>query len=189
MSSIPLQDRRGFTIVELLIVIVVIGILAAITLVAFNGVQTRTANTKTVSAAAAWAKAFHLYYTEHGAWPGTTRACLGSGYPSGFEGTGGTTECRHLSGDTQKSDLNTALAPYLGGALPSPDMTAIGVPTDWFRGILLYQSNVEVNGVSVPVPWFAVVQRDVTTCPDVAGLVKRGSVTHSGGWSCRYSVL
>jgi len=29
---------RGFTIVELLIVIVVIGILAAITIVAFNGV-------------------------------------------------------------------------------------------------------------------------------------------------------
>lgn len=33
--------NRGFTIVELLIVIVVIGILAAITIVAFNGVQNR----------------------------------------------------------------------------------------------------------------------------------------------------
>ncbi|RYF28607.1 MAG: prepilin-type N-terminal cleavage/methylation domain-containing protein, partial [Chloroflexi bacterium] len=34
-------NNRGFTIVELLIVIVVIGILAAITIVAFNGIQNR----------------------------------------------------------------------------------------------------------------------------------------------------
>jgi len=48
--SKPLQsDRRGFTIVELLIVIVVIGILAAITIVAFNGIQSR-ANTAVLQA-------------------------------------------------------------------------------------------------------------------------------------------
>jgi prepilin-type N-terminal cleavage/methylation domain-containing protein len=35
------MNRRGFTIVELLIVIVVIGILAAITIVAYNGIQQR----------------------------------------------------------------------------------------------------------------------------------------------------
>lgn len=35
------KTTRGFTIVELLIVIVVIGILAAITIVAYNGVQER----------------------------------------------------------------------------------------------------------------------------------------------------
>lgn len=32
------MHKRGFTIVELLIVIVVIGILAAITIVAYNGI-------------------------------------------------------------------------------------------------------------------------------------------------------
>lgn len=37
---------KGFTIVELLIVIVVIGILAAITIVAYNGVQTRARQAK-----------------------------------------------------------------------------------------------------------------------------------------------
>lgn len=38
--------QRGFTIVELLIVIVVIGILAAITIVAYNGIQTRSQTAK-----------------------------------------------------------------------------------------------------------------------------------------------
>ncbi len=40
------QNRqRGFTIVELLIVVVVIAILAAITIVAYNGIQNRTHDT------------------------------------------------------------------------------------------------------------------------------------------------
>lgn len=41
------KNTKGFTIVELLIVIVVIGILAAIVIVAFNGIQER-ANTTSV---------------------------------------------------------------------------------------------------------------------------------------------
>jgi len=41
--------QAGFTIVELLIVIVVIGILAAITIVAFNGVQDRSRTARTQS--------------------------------------------------------------------------------------------------------------------------------------------
>lgn len=40
------KNTSGFTIVELLIVIVVIGILAAITIVAYNGIQDRARNTK-----------------------------------------------------------------------------------------------------------------------------------------------
>lgn len=54
---------RGFTIVELLIVIVVIGILAAITVVAFNGVQQRAQEAKIKSDVSAIVKAVQAAQT------------------------------------------------------------------------------------------------------------------------------
>jgi len=50
----------GFTIVELLIVIVVIGILAAITIVAYNGIQTRSMNARRDSDIANYSKAMRM---------------------------------------------------------------------------------------------------------------------------------
>lgn len=43
------KNKTGFTIVELLIVVVVIAILAAITIVAYNGIQSRAQNSATAS--------------------------------------------------------------------------------------------------------------------------------------------
>ena len=60
------RQRNGFTIVELLIVIVVIAILAAITIVAYNGIQRRAHNTAKKSAVASISKLLSLYKVEHG---------------------------------------------------------------------------------------------------------------------------
>ncbi|MFZ1249892.1 MAG: prepilin-type N-terminal cleavage/methylation domain-containing protein [Candidatus Microsaccharimonas sp.] len=49
-------NKNGFTIVELLIVVVVIAILAAITIVAYNGIQSRANNSAAQSAASQAAK-------------------------------------------------------------------------------------------------------------------------------------
>lgn len=55
--------RRGFTIVELLIVVVVIAILAAITIVAFNGIQNRAKASAAQTASSSASKKVFSYAT------------------------------------------------------------------------------------------------------------------------------
>lgn len=72
-----IKTTGGFTIVELLIVIVIIGILAAITIVAYNGIQQRASNTATTNAVSEYAKDLQLYATNNGSYP-TPYSCIGA---------------------------------------------------------------------------------------------------------------
>jgi len=69
---------KGFTIVELLIVIVVIGILAAITMVAFTGVTNSTKTSSAKSTSQSVARKAGLYLSETGTYPLTSGALTGA---------------------------------------------------------------------------------------------------------------
>lgn len=88
------NKQTGFTIVELLIVIVVIGILAAITIVAYNGVQQRARDTKRVSDINTLVKSMTMWSIQTGNMPTGTGAGYndnGTGwvYAGAFEGEHG----------------------------------------------------------------------------------------------------
>ncbi len=73
LSPYGRKTRTGFTIVELLIVIVVIAVLAAISVVAYNGVQNRANDTVIKNDLANFAKVIQLKYAETGEYPGGGR--------------------------------------------------------------------------------------------------------------------
>lgn len=115
------MKQRAFTIVELLIVIVVIGILAAITIVAYNGIQQRARDSKRVNDLAAIEKAFKLY----GAETGNDFSIFSAG-----------------SGGTETGWFDTAYSPYVS-------IKAALEATNYLNGNIVDPKNIKLGGGSV----------------------------------------
>lgn len=79
-SEPPNQPSRGFTIVELLVVIVVIGILAAAILVSYTGINQRAIVASLQSDLTTSAQQLKMYYTDNGTYP---QSLNGSNCPQG----------------------------------------------------------------------------------------------------------
>lgn len=101
----------GFTIVELLVVIVIIALLATISIVAFNGVQQRARDSQRKSDIATIQKVLAIYYGDKNGYP----ACNGGVF------TGGTGQTCTLS----DPDVVAQLVPtYMSKTLVDPKNTA-----------------------------------------------------------------
>jgi len=123
MTSVNRQNNSGFTIVELLIVIIIIGILAIVTFVAYTGIQQRARNAQTSSAAQEYRTALARFAIDYGRYPtvaageiGVAGACLGDAYAG---------DICWASNIAESATLSTILKSYMVN-LPMPAITAGG---------------------------------------------------------------
>lgn len=139
-------QRRGFTIVELLIVVVVIAILASITIVSFNGIQTRARDAVREAALRGITNGLEMHWLEVGHYPDA---------------------CNSLNTGCAISNLSTDLVPnYLSTipADPGPGMTMSyvvgGEPSYWGRnyGVYVEYEGREpckyLRGINPPSGWW-----------------------------------
>ena len=121
-----LKKRYGFTIVELLIVIVVIAILATVVAVAYNGAAAKSRNAQTGAAIKKYVEALVLYKTLKGKYPdgnANNKTCLGTGYPGG--------KCWRGEID-ENATFTQALRDVYGSGLPVSGNEILGLKGAWF---------------------------------------------------------
>ncbi len=131
------RKAHGFTIVELLIVIVVIAILAAISIAAYTNIQQRAKNTAIINAASQSLKMIQAYIAANGTYPLTWSACITS-----------TTGCADGGGSIgSNATFNTNMATI--GLLPKMGPNLDG--GNRYGVIYAYESIRTVNSQSQPV--------------------------------------
>lgn len=165
-------QRKGFTIVELLIVIVVIGILAAITIVGYNGIQTRAENTRTISAVGAYARALQSYAAINGGYPVTgvsVFACFGApasgkcgNVTDAVAGACGGNSVAGATSATFDAAIRTVLT-----SLPAPSPQSITCGTRQYQG-------AHYSATTDKVGYVTYYLRGDQTCGGIGGLESFG---------------
>ena len=135
---------RGFTIVELLIVIVIIAILAAITIAAYNGIQNRARASAASSALSQAVKKLELYKVDNSAYPTSTNLAS-----AGITNANDTTYQYTSDGTTYCLTATNVTVSYYLNSTTTPSPTAGGCPGHGVGGaaaITNLVSNPNVEG-------------------------------------------
>jgi len=178
-SKIPHRNRgdivsSGFTIVELLIVIVVIGILAAITIAAYATAQDSAKSSQMVSATESYIKALDSYAIDHASFPIATT----SGLIACFDGT---VNCNGAATQSASTALLNGLKTFNSG---------IPFTLPYATTLLTYSTTADTQLGGNYTGYYILFSVPISqTCPNsVAGARFLNTSTSSNVRSCRVAL-
>jgi type IV pilus assembly protein PilA len=143
--------QKGFTLIELMIVIAIIGILAAIAIPAYQNYTIRAQVTEGLSLAAGWKTGISEYYAQNGAFPGCSNAT----------GAGGCVAVTGASGGKYVSAITVVAGGEIVVAYGGPQANA-KLPV---ASVLTLNPGLDGNNDIVWVCGTAPVPATVTTVP------------------------
>lgn len=143
-----MNNKKGFTIIELIVVIAIIAVLAGIVLVSVNGYISKARNVRRISDVTSYVKALSLYYVDKGKYPDMTddgppeQCCLGRPYPTTYNGL-----CAYESHKAPCGSANPIINEALSAYLPGQPFGDYGGLSNEYYGYLY--KNPDPNGLGL----------------------------------------
>lgn len=196
------KKTNGFTIVELLIVIVIIAILATLVVSAYNGIQSKANNTQTINAVRDYVLAIRAYAVDKGEYPWEQndntlqQACMappvaadcgyygGSSVPSGISSLG-IIYHSNSSGDTLRNNLSQ----YLNKKEPEVSSQTIKFGNSLWAGAyyIFYRGNNDPHGDGKLYSYVFYVLSGDTSCGNPGSAAEK-LYSEPGGTLCRVTL-
>jgi prepilin-type N-terminal cleavage/methylation domain-containing protein len=150
------RKQSGFTIVELLIVIIVIGILAALVLVTFSGVQQKARNTERQTDIKSVASHLETYNAQEGFYPTAANMNDPAFISANLKGLDPASACDPRSADVASPPCDFATGAATGqqyGYVPAPADCTNDPGEECTSFVLHYQkegeaANTDINSLS-----------------------------------------
>jgi len=165
------RTSAAFTIVELLIVIVIIAILAAITIVSYNGIQQRAQTDQQAAALRQYASAYNQYTINNGQYAYGNLSTSSGNFGCIYQAT----NCYTGWDSALTADL-------------AADMQSYNVSGLKFNNLVLLNYGNPVVGSSYTGQYFYTYFTGSITCPTIGGLRYLSTGTSGSNTICRYGL-